>query len=186
MRHSSLSAKRWSVARRFPRALRRRAVRRSPGVDRCPADKFTFRCAKCMQTCPFNCRMEILPSALCWRICVPAFIRIGTIRESGYFASVLELRPVSRCQASTNQSCCSSGSKSICNKGSADPGNRFHTSTFNPSPGRHALRSVAMINTFRLRQPISEESREGKNRESVDSRVHRRELLHGRDGGEMD
>ena len=43
-----------------------------------------------------------------------------------------------------------------------------------------------MINTFRLRQPISEESREGKNRESVDSRVHRRELLHGRDGGEMD
>src|SRR6185312_8321482 len=36
--------------------------------------------------------METRPSALCCRICVPLFIRIRTIRKSGYFASVLELR----------------------------------------------------------------------------------------------
>src|ERR1700732_400613 len=104
--------------------------------------------------------MEILPSALCWRICVPAFIRIRTIRKSGYFASVLELRPVSRCQESANRSCCSSRCKSICNRGSANPGNRFNTSM--PSPGWQTLRSVAMTNTFLLPQPISEESGEGQ------------------------
>ena len=92
--------------------------------------------------------MEILPSALCWRIRVPLFIRIRTIRKSGYFASVLELRPVSRCQESSCRSCCNSRSKSICNRGSANPGNRFNASM--PSPGWQVLRFVAMMNTFRL------------------------------------
>src|ERR1019366_9499381 len=90
--------------------------------------------------------MEILPSALCWRIRVPLFIRIRTIRKSGYFASVLELRPVSRCHESSRRSCCSSRSKSICTRGSASPGNRFNTSI--PAPGWQALRSVAMMDTF--------------------------------------
>jgi hypothetical protein len=86
--------------------------------------------------------METLPSALCWRIRVPRFIRIRTIRKSGYFASVLELRPVSRCQESSCRSCCSSHSMSICNRGSANPGNRFNASM--PSPGWQMLRSVAI------------------------------------------
>src|ERR1700686_3922897 len=90
--------------------------------------------------------MEIRPSALCCRICVPLFIRIRTIRKSGYFASVLELRPVSRCQESSRRSCCSSCSKSICSRGPANPGNRFNASM--PSPGWQVLRFVAMMNTL--------------------------------------
>src|SRR5579864_1909643 len=90
--------------------------------------------------------METLPSALCWRIRVPPFIRITTIRKSGYSASVLELRPVSRCQDSSRRSCCNSRSKSICSRGSANPGNRFNASM--PSPGWQVLRFVAMMHTF--------------------------------------
>ena len=44
--------------------------------------------------------METLPSARCSVICVLAFIRTRMIRKSGYFASVFELRPVSRCHDS--------------------------------------------------------------------------------------
>src|SRR5579859_2135116 len=87
--------------------------------------------------------MEIRPSALCCRIRVPLFIRIRTIRKSGYFARVLELRPLSRCQESSSRSCRSSRSKSICSKGSANPGKRFNASM--PSPGWQALRFVAIM-----------------------------------------
>src|ERR1700687_6027295 len=96
--------------------------------------------------------METLPSALCWRIRVPLCIKIKTIRKSGYFASVLELRPVSRCQESSCRSRCSSRSKSICNRGSANPGNRFNASM--PSPGWQVLRFVAMMKTFSPRSPV--------------------------------
>ena len=92
--------------------------------------------------------MDILPSALCCRIRVPLFIRIRTIRKSGYFGSVFELRPVSRCQESSRRSCCNSRSKSICSRGSANPGSRFSASM--PSPGWQVLRFVAMMKTFLL------------------------------------
>src|SRR5579862_2607953 len=92
--------------------------------------------------------MEIRPSALCCRIREPLFIRIRTIRKSGYFARVLELRPVSRRQESSPRSCCSSRSKLICSRGSANPGNRFNASM--PSPGWQVLIFVTMMNTFLL------------------------------------
>src|SRR6185312_1996868 len=90
--------------------------------------------------------METRPSALCCRICVPLFIRIRTIRKSGYFARVLELRPVSRCHESSPRSCCSSRSKSISSRGSASPGSRCNT--LMPWPGWHVLRFVDIMNTF--------------------------------------
>src|SRR5579864_3699340 len=86
---------------------------------------------------------KIRPSALRCRIRVPFFIKIRTIRKSGYFARVLELRPLSRCQESSSRSCRSSRSKSICSKGSANPGKRFNAST--PSPGWQVLRFVAIM-----------------------------------------
>src|SRR6476619_2709403 len=92
--------------------------------------------------------MEILPSALCCRMRVPLFIRIKTIRKSGYFARVLELLPVSLCQESSLRNSCSSRSKSMSKRGSAKPGNRFNASM--PSPGWQVLRFVTMMNTFLL------------------------------------
>ena len=92
--------------------------------------------------------MEILPSALCCRMRVPLFIRIKTIRKSGYFARVLELLPVSRCQESSFRNSCSSCSKSISKRGSAKPGSRVNASI--PSPGGQLLRFVTMMNTFLL------------------------------------
>jgi len=117
-------------------------------ASKCPADTSSFRSAKCIRSRPFNCWMEILPSALCCRMRVPLFIRIKTIRKSGYFARVLELLPVSRCQESSRRNSCSSLSKSMSKRGSAKPGNRFNASI--PSPGWQVLRFVTMMNTFLL------------------------------------
>ena len=143
-RQSSLFAKRWSATRYSLPALRRRAVRRSPTPTNGRPTHSPFDRPNVYRPALSTVEMEILPSALCWRIRVPPFIRISTIRKSGYFASVLELRPVFRCQESSRRSCCSSRSKSICNRGSANPGNRVNTSM--PSPGWQALRSVVMMN----------------------------------------
>jgi hypothetical protein len=87
--------------------------------------------------------MDILPSARCSFICVLAFIKTRMIRKSGYFASILELRPVSRCHESSRRSCSSSSRKSNCSRGSANCGSLFRT--FLPSPEWQAV-FAAMVN----------------------------------------
>ena len=94
-------------------------------TSRCPAHRSIFRLAsKCIRVCPFSCCMETLPSALCWRIREPPFMRIRTILRSGYFTSVLELRPVSRCKEPSCRNWHSSPSRSISRIGPANPVNR--------------------------------------------------------------
>ena len=81
-------------------------------------------------------------------ICVLAFIKTRMIRKSGYFASVLELRPVSRCHESPRRSCSSSSRKSNCSRGSANCGSLFRTLL--PSPEWQASVFAAMVNIFVL------------------------------------
>ena len=113
-------------------------------INRCPAGRSTFLSAKRTAIRPFNAWMEILPSALCWCICKPSFMRIRTIRKSGYFASVLELRPLFRCRESSRRSCASSCSKSMFKRGSARRGNPFSSSL--PWPGIQRLCSIVIVN----------------------------------------
>ena len=140
-------ASRLLVTAHSPRVLRRHAELR----NRVPADarhidiSFDWR-PKCIRVCPFSCCMETLPSALCWRIREPPFMRIRTILRSGYFASVLELRPVSRCKESSCRNWHSSPSRSISRIGSARPVVRINASV--PVLGGRALKSAAMMCTF--------------------------------------
>ena len=98
----------------------------------------------------------------CVHPCVAAFMRTKTMRKSGYFARVFELRHVSRPHESSRRSSCSSFWRSNSSSGPARYGSRLRPLV--PSPGWQMLSFTFMISTSYLLRIVGFEAQCGSPR----------------------